>query len=98
MDDFAKKPHQSSKVIQRLMCLRNALWAPNLVQRTPNECYTLLGSKVAQGSSRVNQVKLLRNALRTPILVERIPNQCVTHCWGQRSYRIHPGLIKGQIA
>ena len=33
---FSKRPHLGSKVIQRSICLRNALWLPNLVIRTPD--------------------------------------------------------------
>ena len=34
---FSKRPHQRSKVIQGSICLRNALWLPNLVKRTPDQ-------------------------------------------------------------
>ena len=54
MVNFLKRPNQRSKVIQMSICLRNALWPPNLVGRVP-ECNTLLGSKVIQGSAGVNQ-------------------------------------------
>ena len=33
---FSKRPDLGSKVIQRSICLRNALWLPNLVIRTPD--------------------------------------------------------------
>ena len=31
---FSELPHPGSKVIQRSICLRNALWLPNLVRTT----------------------------------------------------------------
>ena len=34
---FSKRPDLGSKVIQRSICLRNALWLPNLVIRTPDQ-------------------------------------------------------------
>ena len=34
---FSKWPHLGSKVIQRSICLRNALWLPNLVGRIPDQ-------------------------------------------------------------
>ena len=34
---FSKGPHLGSKVIQGSICLRNALWLPNLVRRTPDQ-------------------------------------------------------------
>ena len=33
---FLKRPHLRSKVIQRSICLKNALWLPNLVKRSPD--------------------------------------------------------------
>ena len=33
---FLKGPHLGSKVIQGSICLRNALWLPNLVRTTPD--------------------------------------------------------------
>ena len=34
---FSKRPHLGSKVIQGSICLRNDLWLPNLVRRTPDQ-------------------------------------------------------------
>ena len=34
---FSKGPHLRSKVIQGSICLRNTLWLPNLVRRTPDQ-------------------------------------------------------------
>ena len=34
---FSKRPNPGSKVIQRSICLKNALWLPNLVRRTPEQ-------------------------------------------------------------
>ena len=34
---FSKRSHLGSKVIQGSICLRNALWLPNLVRRTPDQ-------------------------------------------------------------
>ena len=34
---FSKRPHLGLKVIQRSICLRNALWLPNFVGRIPDQ-------------------------------------------------------------
>ena len=34
---FSKRPHLGSKVIQGTICLKNALWLPNLVRRIPDQ-------------------------------------------------------------
>ena len=34
---FSKRPHLRSKVIQGSICLRNVLWLPDLVRRTPDQ-------------------------------------------------------------
>ena len=53
---FSKRPHQRSKVIQRSSCLRNALWPPNLVGRTPDRsvmhCWGRRSCRGHPGSTR----------------------------------------------
>ena len=93
---FSKRPHQRSKVIRRSICLRNAIWQPNLVGRTPDQSIMhYWGWRSCRGQP---EVKLLRNALWPPDLVERTPGQSVMYCWGQRSSRGHRGSTRGQIA
>ena len=61
--NFSKRPHQRSKVIQRSSCLRNALWLPNLVGKTPDQsvmhCW---GQRSCRGHTGQPEVKLLGNA------------------------------------
>ena len=51
---FSKRPHLGSKVIQRSICLRNALWLPNLVRRAPDQsvghCWGQRSGRGHQGS------------------------------------------------
>ena len=58
---FSRRPHLRSKVIQGSICLRNTLWLPNLVRRTPDQnvvhCW---GQRSCKGQP---EVKLLRNAV-----------------------------------
>ena len=53
---FSKRPHLGSKVIQRSICLRNALWLPNLVKRTPGQsvvhCWGQRSCRGHQGSTK----------------------------------------------
>ena len=53
---FSKRPHLGSKVIQKSICFRNALWLPNLVKRTPGQsivhCWGQRSCKGHQGSMR----------------------------------------------
>ena len=53
---FSKGPHLGSKVIQGSICLRNALWLPNLVRRTPDQsivhCWGQRSCRGHLGSSR----------------------------------------------
>ena len=53
---FLKRPHPGSKVIQGSICLRNALWLPNLVKRTPDQsvvhCWGQRSCRGQLGSSR----------------------------------------------
>ena len=53
---FSKQPHLGSKVIQESICLRNALWPPNLVGRTPDQsvmhCWSRRSCRGQLGSSR----------------------------------------------
>ena len=53
---FSKRPHLGSKVIQGLICLRNALWLSNLVRRTPDQsivhCWGQRSCRGQLGSSR----------------------------------------------
>ena len=53
---FSEWPHPGSKVIQRSICLRNALWLPNLVRRTPEQsvvhCWGQWSSRGQLGSTR----------------------------------------------
>ena len=62
--------------------IRNALWLPNLVGRTPDQsvmhCWVKGHAGVSWGQPGV---KLLRNALWLPNLVGRTPDQSVMHCW-----------------
>ena len=61
---FSKRPDLGSKVIQRSICLRNALWLPNLVRRSPDQsvghCW---GQRSCRGHQGSIKGKLLRNAL-----------------------------------
>ena len=95
---FSKLPHLGSKVIQGSICLRNALWLPNLV-RTPDQsvvhCWVKGHVGVSWGQEGVN---LLRSALWPPNLMGIIPDQSIMHCWGQRSCRGQLGSSKGQFA
>ena len=54
--NFSKWPDQRSKVIQRSICLRNALWLPNLVGRTPDwsvmHCWGRRSRRGHPGSTR----------------------------------------------
>ena len=91
---FLKWPHQRSKVIQRSRCLRNTLWLPNLVGRSPDQsvvhCWVKGHAGVIWGQPGV---KLLSNALWPPNLVGRIPDQSVMHCW----VKGHVGVSWGQV-
>ena len=53
---FSKRPHPGSKVIQRSIYLRNALWLPNLVKRTPGQsvvyCWGQRSCRGHQGSTK----------------------------------------------
>ena len=53
---FSKRPHLGSKVIQGSICLRNVLWPPNLVSRTPDQsvvlCWGQRSCKGHLGSAR----------------------------------------------
>ena len=53
---FLKGPHLGSKVIQGSICLRKALWLPNLVKRTPDQsivhCWGQRSCRGQLGSSR----------------------------------------------
>ena len=95
---FSKGPHLGSKVIQGSICLRNALWLPNLVRRTPDQSVVhCWGQRSCRGHLGSPEVKLLRNALWPPNLVGRIPDQSVILCWDQRSCRGPLGSIRGQL-
>ena len=80
--------------------LSNALWQPNLVERTPDRCVVhLWGQRSCSGSTGLNQglpeVKLLRNALWQPNLIGGTPDQSVVHWvhwWGQIACRGQPGV------
>ena len=91
---FSKRPHPGSKVIQRSICLRNALWLPNLVKRTPGQCVVYCwGQRSCRGHQGQPRVKLLRNALWSPNLVGRITDQSVMHYW----VKGHVGVSWGQV-
>ena len=107
---FSKWPHQRSKVIQRSSCLRNTLWLPNLIGRSPDQGVVhCCCQRSCRGHPGVNkrsnclempyghQIKSI-NALWPPNLRERTPDQSVMHCWGQRSCRGQLRSTKGQIA
>ena len=53
---FSKRPGLGSKVIQGSICLRNALWLPNLVRRAPDQsvvhCWGQMSCRGHQGSTR----------------------------------------------
>ena len=53
---FSKRPDLRSKVIQRSICLRNALWLPNLVRRASDQsighCWGQRSCRGHQGSTR----------------------------------------------
>ena len=53
---FSKRPNLGSKVILRSICLRNALWLPNLVLRTPDQsvvhCWVQRSCRGHLGSTR----------------------------------------------
>ena len=53
---FSKRPDLGSKVIQRSICLRNALWLPNLVIRTSDQsvvhCWVQRSCRGHLGSTR----------------------------------------------
>ena len=87
---FWKRPDQMSKVIQRSNCFRNALWASNLVGRTPDQrvmhCW---GQRSCRGQPGI---KLLRNALWLTNLAGRSPDRSVVHWWGRRSFRGQSGV------
>ena len=89
---FSKRPHLRSKVIQGSICLRNALWLPNLA-RTPDQnivhCWGHRSCRGHLGSTRVQII----NALLPPKLVGRIPDQCIMHCW----VKGHEGVSWGQV-
>ena len=77
--------HLGSKVIQRSICLRNALWPPNLVERIPDQsvmhCWGQSHKGVSWGQVGVN---LLNSALWPPNLVGRTPDQSVMHLLGSK--------------
>ena len=76
--------------------LRNALWPPNLLERTPDQSMIhWWGQRSCRGQS---EVKLLGNAIWLLNLVGRIPNQSTMHYWGQRSCKGQPKSTRGQIA
>ena len=89
---FSKRPYLGSKVIQGSICLKNALWLPNLV-RTPDQSVVQCWGQTSCRSHL--GVKLLRNALWPPNLVGRTPD---LHYWGQRSCRGQLGSSRGQFA
>ena len=95
---LSKRPHLGSKVIQGPICLKNALWLPNLVKRTPDQsvlhCWGQRSCRVIWGQPGV---KLLRNALWPPTLVGRTPDQSVMHYWGWRSCRGQLGSSRGHL-
>ena len=53
---FLKRPHLGSKVIQGSICLRNALWLPNLVRKSPDQsvvhCWGQRSCRGHPGSTR----------------------------------------------
>ena len=71
--------------------LRNALWSPSFVGRTPDPSVMNCWCRKAGVTSFVGVsqgqpgVKLLRNALWLPNLVGITPDQNIVQCWGQMS-------------
>ena len=95
---FLKQPHLGSNVIQGSICLRNTLWLPNLVRRTPDQSVVhCWGPRSCRGHLGSTRVILLRNATWPPNLVGRIPDQGIMHCLGQRSCRGQLGSSRGQF-
>ena len=77
--------------------LRNALWPPNLVGRTPDRnmkhCRGQRSRRGHPGSTRVIQgSNHLNIALGPPNLVTRTPDRNMKHCW----VKGHAGIIRGQ--
>ena len=72
---------------------RNAIWPPNLVERTLDQsvthCWNRGHAGVSQGQA---EVKFFRNALWPPNLAERTPDQSVMHRW----VKDHAGVSWGQ--
>ena len=60
---FSRWPHLMSKVIQGSICLRNALWLPNLVRRIPDQSIVHCWG---QRSCRVIGVNRGSNCLEMP--------------------------------
>ena len=76
---YSKQLHLRSKVIQGSICLKNALWLPNLVRKTPWRAYCIAGVRGHAGVIWSQPgVILLRNILWPPNLVGRIPDQIIS--------------------
>ena len=94
---FSKRPDQRSKVSQRSICFRNALWPPDLVGRTTDR---ITGVKC---HARVNWDQPGVKWQNCPAmlwlsnLLGRILDLSVVHWWGRRSCRreICPGISYG---
>ena len=96
---FSKRPHLGSKVIQRSICLKNALWLPNLVERTPDHsvvhcwgqrsCQGHLGSTRGQIAQQYPMATKFGGKNPWPKHNELLP--------GQRSCRGQLGSSRGQF-
>ena len=61
------KCHPKLKLQLEAKLLRNDIWLPNFIGRTPDQCNALLGSKAMQGSARVN---VRSYCLKCPIITK----------------------------
>ena len=77
--------------------VRNTLWPPNLVRKTPDQSGRYCcGQRSHMGHVGLTKV-IFRNTLLPPDLI-RTPDQSEKQCWGQRSHRGHAGSTRGLIA
>ena len=95
----SKRPHLGSKVIQGSICLKNALWLPNLVRRTPDQsivhCWGRRSCRGHLGSTRGQIAQKCPTATK---FGGRTPDQREMHCWGQRLCRGQLGSSWGPLA
>ena len=62
------------------------------IEDGPPRPKTIFSKWPHQRSKVIQRSSCLRNALWLPNLAGRPPDQRVMHCWGQRSWRGHPGV------